>query len=306
MRRLQWLASALMLVAAGLLPLTSPAAAQKTVRLAYVEWSSEIASTNLVKAVLQEAMGYSCRIIPMSVGNMWQAVATGEVDAMVSAWLPSTHNRYYAMVESRVENLGPNLEGTRIGLVIPDVSVGRQTAGSGMRNRPYIPIVSIPEMRDHADQFDRHIIGIDPGAGIMQKTREAMQAYDLDAFRLIEGSESTMIAELSYAIRTQQWIVVTGWQPHWMFGRWKLKFLDDPQSIYGGREHINTIVRPGLEKDMPEVYRFLDNFHWTPEEMSQLMLWIREEQGLFPYDQALRWMRANPKRVRSWLPNPHQ
>ena len=33
-------------------------AADKEVELAYVEWSSEVASTNVVRAVLQERMGY--------------------------------------------------------------------------------------------------------------------------------------------------------------------------------------------------------------------------------------------------------
>ncbi len=32
------------------------------------------------------------------------------------------------------------------------------------------------------------------------------------------------------AIRKKQWIVVTGWSPHWMFGRWNLHYLDDPKT----------------------------------------------------------------------------
>ena len=103
-------------------------AAEKIVRLAYVEWSETIASTNLVQAVLQEKMGVQCEIIPMTADKMWEAVATGEVDAMVAAWLPSTHGHYYRQFEDRLVDLGPNLEGTRIGLVVPDITVGRQTA----------------------------------------------------------------------------------------------------------------------------------------------------------------------------------
>ncbi len=30
--------------------------------------------------------------------------------------------------------------------------------------------------------------------------------------------------------------------------------LDDPKKIYGGEEFIHTIVRKGLQEDMPEVY----------------------------------------------------
>jgi glycine betaine/proline transport system substrate-binding protein len=232
---------------------------------------------------------------------MWEAVATGKADAMLAAWLPTTHGHYYQQYKDQIVDLGPNLEGTRIGLVVPDITVGRQTAATGQRNTPYITVKSIPELKNYASKFNGKIIGIDPEAGIMKKTREAMQVYGLSNFRLIQGSEVSMAAELSDAIRKQKWIVVTGWIPHWMFARWKLKFLDDPKNVYGGNEEINTIVRKGLKEDMPEVYRFLDRFHLTPEDLGQLMIWIQEDHGMFPYDKALRYMRYHPKQIQSWL-----
>ena len=277
-------------------------AQDKVVRLAYVRWSSEIASSNLVKAVIEEELGYDCRLVAMSAAEMWEAVATGEADAMVSAWLPETHANFYQEVQERVVNLGPNLEGTKTGLVIPDITAGRFTAGTGIRNRPYMDIDSIPELRKHAEKLDGNIIGIDPEAGIMHQTRRAIDTYDLEEFRLIEGNESNMVDALSDAIRHQEWIVVTGWIPHWMFARWDLKFLADPNNVYGSVGHISTIVREGLAEEMPEVYAFLDNFHWKPEEMEQLMLWIQERGGRYPYESALRWIRTHPERVERWLP----
>ena len=54
-------------------------------------------------------------------------------------------------------------------------------------------------------QVRREIIGIDPEAGIMKKTREAMQVYGLGRYRLLDGGEVSMTAELSNAIRGQKW-----------------------------------------------------------------------------------------------------
>lgn len=281
----------------------SPAqAARETVRLAYVEWSSAIASANLVKAVLEEKMGYRCEIIPMTADEMWRSVSEGEVDAMLAAWLPSTHQHYSEEFAGQYTDLGPNLEGTRIGLVVPNITLGRQTAATGLRNKPYIKADSIEDLPEYAGKFHRNIVGIDPAAGIMKKTEEAMEAYGLERFTLTKGSERTMTKALGEAVSKQQWIVVTGWVPHWMFARWELKFLEDPKNIYGGREHINTIVRKGLTEDMPEVATFLDNFYWTPEEMGQLMIWIHDDNGLYPYEKALRYIRTHEKQVQSWLP----
>jgi len=271
------------------------------VRLAYVEWSSEIASTHLVQAIIQEKMGKTCHILPMEADEMWEAVAKGTVDAMVSAWLPDTQRKLYQKYKNQVDNLGPNLQDARVGLVVPNITVGRQTTGTGLRNKPYITTNSITELPQYARQFKGKIIGIDPAAGIMERTREALKVYNLNQYRLISGSEVSMTAELSNAIRKQRWIVVTGWIPHWMFGRWNLKFLEDPKKVYGSNENISTIARKGLQKDMPVVYRFLDKFNWNAKEMDQLMVWIKDDDGMYPYEKALRWIRYNQDLVNSWL-----
>jgi len=274
---------------------------QRTVRLAYVKWSSSVASSNLVKAVIEERLGMSCRLVEMNAEEMWHAVAEGKADVMLSAWLPDTHARYREQVGDRVVDLGPNLEGTRTGLVVPDITEGRFTAGTGVRNRPTIKAQSIPDLEKYAGKFGRRIVGIDPQAGIMHKTRQAMEAYGLESFRLVEGNEAALTRELSEAIRHHEWVVVTGWQPHWSFARWKLRFLEDPKNVFGGEGCIHTIVRKGLADDMPRLVAFLDRFEWSAEEMGQLILFNRQDDGLYPYKQALRWIRTHPGRVASWL-----
>ncbi len=261
------------------------APAKKKVELAYVEWSSEVASTNVVKAVLQEKLGYEVKIIPVSAAAMWQAIGSGDADGMVAAWLPTTHGHYLEELKDKVVDLGPNLEGTKIGLVVPT----------------YVTIDSIDELNANADKFDGKIIGIDPGAGLMSKTETVMADYGLDKFKLVEGSGATMTAALADGIKNNQWVVVTGWTPHWKFAKWDLKYLKDPKGmIYGGEETIHTIVRKGLKEEMPEVYAVLDKFHWGPDDMASVMVWNQEE-GADPYENAKRWINENPEKVEAWL-----
>lgn len=263
---------------------TQDSAKKKKVELIYVEWSSELASTNIVSAVLQEKMGYEVDMIPVSAAAMWQGIATGDADGMVAAWLPTTHGHYLERLKDRVVDLGPNLIGTRIGLVVPD----------------YVTIDSIEELNAHADKFNGKVIGIDPGAGVMSTTEKALEEYKIDNMELMVGSGATMTAALSDAIRQNQWLVVTGWSPHWKFARWDLKYLEDPKNVFGGEEKIHTIVRQGLKEEMPEVYNFLDNFQWSLEDMQQVMVWNSEE-GAKPYDNAKRWIEENEEKVQAWL-----
>ena len=292
-------AACLMLLAVFFAAGAACAQERQTIRIAYTDWADSVATANLVKAVFQEKMGIRCDIVRMGADEMWAAVTEGRVDAMLSAWLPDTHAHYYEAFGDKVTDLGPNLKGTRTGLVVPDVKIGRLAAGAGIR-RSYITIDSMAEIGAHADRFNRRIIGIEPEAGIMHQTEAAMDAYGLKDFELVKGSEAGMVDELYRAIRRQEWIVVTGWVPHWTFARWNLKFLDDPKNVYGGEGRIHTIVRTGLEADMPEAYGVLDRFYWEPADVGQLMLWIQDDDGRFPYDKALRWMRANMETVATW------
>lgn len=278
------LASLALLAGAGV-AVSSAAQAEEekgTINLAYVEWSSEVASTNVIAAVLEQA-GYEVDLTSLSAAAMFQALSSGDADAIVAAWLPTTHADYMERLGDSIEDLGPNLDGTKLGLVVPS----------------YTDVDSIADLNDNADSFNGEIIGIDPGAGLMSLTEEVVDTYDLE-LNLRSGSGATMTAALSSAINNEEDVVVTGWTPHWMFARFDLKYLDDPENVYGGAEQIHTAVRQGLEDDMPEAYAILDAFEWTPEQMGEVML-MNQEDGSDPYENAKQWVEDNQDVVAEWL-----
>lgn len=267
----------------GLLGVGSAYAQDKgTVHLAYVEWSSEVASTNVMRVLLEEA-GYDVKMSSLTGAAMWQAVANGDADAMLAAWLPTTHEDYFAQLGDKVEDLGPNLDGTKLGLVVP----------------AYTQITSIEELNANAKKFNNEIIGIDPGAGLQRLTGDVVDAYDL-ILRLRDGTDATMTAALANAIQHNEDVVITAWTPHWMFARWDLKYLEDPKGIYGGAEQIHTIARKGLKEEKPEAYAILDAFNWTTDDMGEVML-MNEEAGSDPYESAKKWVEANPDKVKAWM-----
>jgi glycine betaine/proline transport system substrate-binding protein len=262
----------------------SASQAAEPVEIVYVDWASEKASANVVKAVIEERLNRDCSLLDVTLIAMWEAIAAGDKDGMVAAWLPSLQARYLDQYADQVELAGKNLQGTRIGLVVPE----------------YVDIDSIPELRQHAGRFDGKIIGIDPHAGLMEKTAQAIDSYGLDSYQLVSGSGPTMTTTLKEAIQEQRWVVVTGWTPHWKFAKWDLKYLEDPKNVYGDKEYIGTVVRPGLSTDMPEVYSFLKSFRWQPSDMEQVMLWARQE-GMTCAQAARRWVKAHPGLVDRWL-----
>lgn len=75
---------------------------------------------------------------------------------------------------------------------------------------------------------------------------EAINHYDLK-LRLLDGTDSTMIVELTYAIDNKKEIVVTGGSPHWIFTRTDLRYLEDPKKVFGETEKIHALVRKELK-----------------------------------------------------------
>ncbi|GAB3341589.1 MULTISPECIES: glycine betaine ABC transporter substrate-binding protein [Chromohalobacter] len=277
------LAGLALIAGAGLAATTAQAQDKGTVNLSYVEWSSTVASTNVMRAVLEQA-GYEVKMSSLSAAAMWQSVATGDTDAFLAGWLPTTHEDYYAKLKDQLVDTGVNLDGTKLGLVVP----------------AYSEVDSIADLNEHADDFDNKLTGIDPGAGIMRLTDKVVEEYDLD-LNLQSGSGATMTAALKSAIANDEDIAVTGWTPHWMFARWDLKYLDDPKNVYGGAEQIHTIVRQGLKEDMPEAYAILDAFEWTAEDMGEVML-MNQEEDSDPYENAKQWVEEHQDMVQEWLP----
>lgn len=273
----------MMLVVSLSLVVSGPAFAKKKVKIAYVEWACATASSNVVKVVIEEKLGYECELIPVSAAAMYQALSTGDVDAITTAWLPATHKDYLTKIKENVTDLGANLEGAKLGLIVPD----------------YVTIDSVDQINANEKKFKGKIIGIDPGAGLMGMAEKSLDVYKMKDIELMEGSGAMMTAVLGNAIKKKEWVVVTGWAPHWKFGRWNLKILKDPKGVFGGAETINTIVRKGLDKDMADVYKFLDTFSWTTAEIGQVMVW--NQDGMDPAESAKKWVKENPAKVNAWL-----
>ncbi|MGM8366317.1 glycine betaine ABC transporter substrate-binding protein [Virgibacillus sp. W0181] len=148
------------------------------------------------------------------------------------------------------------------------------------------------------EELDYKITGIEAGAGVFKATEKAVEEYGLDGWEVQASSSGAMATALGEAIEKEEPIIVTGWTPHWKFSKYDLKYLEDPKGVYGEAETINTIVRQGLEDDMPNAYKLLDQFEWTTDDMESIMLEI--QNGADPSEAAATWVEENADKVDEW------
>jgi glycine betaine/proline transport system substrate-binding protein len=288
------LATKLCLLSVGLgITLASGFAGAETkpsISIGYVEgWSDSVATTFVAAEVMRKKLGYEIKLVPVAAGLMWQGVAQGAdhggLDATMSAWLPATHGAYYDKLKDKVVDLAVNFHDAKIGLIVPD----------------YVTAKTVGDLQAQKSAFEGRIVGIDAGAGVMTKTAQAIKDYGLD-YKLMSSSGSAMTAELDRSIRAHKPIAVTGWIPHWMFAKWKLKFLEDPKNVYGDAEHVDSVANPGLATKAKPINDLLKSFSWKPGEIDSVMLAV--ENGEKPDVAAEKWVTAHPERVNEWLQLP--
>lgn len=262
--------------------------AERPIRIGWTAWADAEIVANLVERLLTERMGYEVELVMADIGIQYQGVATGDLDVMLMAWLPTTHRNYWQRVAHRVANLGPLYTGARLGWVVP----------------AYVPeerLSSIADLADPAIQkrLGGRIQGIDPGSGLMQASERALGDYGLTDMELVSSSGAAMTAALARAVRRREWIVLTGWSPHWMFERWELRYLDDPKRAMGGRERVHAIARRGFDEDYPlEVTEFLTRLYIPLEDLQRAMLRASETDVGEAVD---AFVRSHPQRIDYWL-----
>lgn len=257
--------------------------AKRRVRIGYVSWAEGIAMTYLAETILTEKLNCEVELTMADPAPIFTSLADGDLDFFLDAWLPVTHRQYMEEYGEKLVDLGYNYEDARIGLVVP----------------AYEKVKTIPQLADSASRFNGQITGIDSGAGIMQATQKAIDEYGLP-MTLVSSSGAAMTASLKGAVENQAPIVVTGWKPHWMFARWDLKFLDDPEKVYGEVENLHAIGRPGVARDLPEITAFFRKFSFNDKQIGSLMEAVVHGSG----DRrvaARQWMQEHMQLVESWL-----
>lgn len=226
----------------------------KAVTIGWIPWDEDIAVTHLWKALLEEK-GYQVKLTQVDAAPLFQSMADGDIDLFFDGWLPNTHADYWEAHEADLEKLGVWYDSATLNLAVPD----------------YVDIDSIADLKGKASEFDKRIVGIEPGAGLMRITGDdVLPGYGLDDYTLLEGSSPTMLVELETAIKNKEPIVVTLWHPHWAYAKFPIKDLKDPEGLLGKGEEINTIANKGWAKDHPEVAQWMGKFALDDQALGTL------------------------------------
>src|SRR5690554_1619007 len=138
---------------------TPSADEDRNLRMVYTDWSESIAITHLAAVLLEENMEYNVELKLTDVESAYNEVANGTADVFADAWLPETHKGYFNEHAGRIDQIGITFPGARIGFVVP----------------AYSRLNTIQDLKN----YQSPVVGIDAGAGVMQKANDAIEHYNL-------------------------------------------------------------------------------------------------------------------------------
>lgn len=225
---------------------------KQDVIMLYPNWAEGIAITHLAKLLLEDN-GYKVSLKRLEPGPIFTSLSRGDTDIYMDAWLPNTHKDYWVKYGDKLDIIGTAFDDGSTGLVVPS----------------YVDINSIEELNANKDRFGGKIYGIASGAGITVTTNNAIREYNLELDQL-NSSETSMITALKKAVSRNEWIVITGWKPHFMWANFDLKLLDDPKNVYPA-DKLQIVSRKGFSKDKPELTAFYNKFNLDETLLNELM-----------------------------------
>ncbi|MEU8824709.1 glycine betaine ABC transporter substrate-binding protein [Streptomyces sp. NPDC048636] len=245
------------------------------------------AAAAVVRRVLEDA-GHEVHSVEAPHEQLFGLQAAGEIDVLVSAWLPASHGTYLARYEDDVQMLDPHYAPYCVWAV-----------------PPYVPVEGVAEVADLlrpevADRMTPTLDGINPGAGISRFSARMITEYGLDragyAFR--PGTEQSFISRVERGIAEREWFVIPIWRPQYLNLVHGLRALAEPKGLLGGTDAATPVVTKAafatLAPAALERLRALRLGNDGVEAIDKLI----NVNGLAPLDAADRYLRDAERMAR--------
>lgn len=222
-------------------------------------WDEGIAASHLWKAIL-DGKGYNVELEYADVAPVYLGLSEGDYDLSMDVWLPVTHAEYLDEYGDKIVDLGAWNEESRNAIAV----------------NADAPIDSLEELAANADLFGNRIVGIEPGAGLtLATTDNVIPGYGLEDMEYLTSSTAAMLTELKAATDAGENVVVTLWEPHWAYGSFPIKNLEDPEGTLESVESLHSFGSIDFAEKFPEATGWLGDFEMDLETLYTL------EQAMF-------------------------
>lgn len=255
-------------------------------------WPGITVKTQIAEQLL-EPLGYDTSSQELGLQVVYQGMESGDIDVFLGGWMPAQRDMFAPREESgAIVSVANNVDGAQMTLAVPEYLYDQG-------------IQSFADLDENRELFDGQIHGFGAGSAASEILNAAIDddAWGLGDWRLVDTSTVGMLSAAQDAISREEPIVWVGWTPHWMNLALPMRYLDDPQDLFGennGESEVLTLMRGDYAEANPNLVTFFEQFTFSDEEQS----WMIREFGQEERDAdevAQDWINQNAERVEAML-----
>ncbi|WP_086931870.1 glycine betaine ABC transporter substrate-binding protein [Agarilytica rhodophyticola] len=211
----------------------------ETIVVGHIDLSFHDAAAREVEIILEEN-GHAVMRKTAHHEEAFRMLGAGEIDFLCAAWLPSSHTMYLNPLLNQV---------TKVTVLYEPYCIW------GVPH--YVPEDDVSTVSDLLEpvaeqKMERLIQGINPGAGISRFSKAMVKEYGLNTlgYHFNPGTEQECFQRFIDAYADRRWIVIPLWHPQWLHNRYRIRALDEPKGLLGGRDEATLIMRNDAEKKL--------------------------------------------------------
>lgn len=256
----------------------------KKISIGVTDLSFHHVTASLIMNVLN-SMGFQVERVYSPHQENFKKLKSGEVDALASAWLPSSHGLYKKDVEEK----------------LPLMELGLHYQPYALWGVPdYIPVDDVAEISDllKTDVIETMkpiIQGINAGAGITRFSIKMMDEYGLNdaGYSFLTGTEEDCFDAFEQAIANKDWLVVPLWKPQFLHYRHNIRELKEPKGLLGIVDKAVLLLREDKKVLFTkEQLQVLDSLRFSNDIIAELDYKVCRDNE--PVDEVtLKWLSSN-------------
>jgi glycine betaine/proline transport system substrate-binding protein len=283
-----------------------------TVTLNEQAWAGSTANTYIAKAVLEDELGCEVEITKIAEIPVFQAMADGEVDAVLEDWQHTDEYKKYIEEAGTVVDGGPlGVEG-HIGWFIPQYLMDEHP-----EFKTWEGLKGNEQLFKTAESGDQGMfLGGDPS--YVQKDKELIEALDLDFKHVTAGAEPAQVARWSQLYKQKKPVIFYWYTPQFYNQQYELAEVELPERTPDCKDDAKsggdvqqykcaydvTVIEKLFSKKFADsgspAYDVLKNMELTNEDQEAVAKAIAGDKE-DPEKAAQDWIAENQDKVQAWL-----